>query len=320
MEQPSQLWVDKHQPHSIEDCILPSSLKQTLLNIIKDKNIPNLLLAGDAGTGKTTTAKILCETLGIDYIFINASSERGINEIKSKVLGFASSRSLFQDAPYKVIILDESDNLTSDAQDALRGLIEEFQTICRFILTCNFPQRLKGAIKSRMRTIEYGFEAEADELKVEFLNRLKAIVELEDITLTKDDEDTLQHLVAHVYPNFRKCIHHLEGAAGGGEFNSQIIEDTIPPSVDELVPLLENYKMVQANNWLNHYFATTTNASCLHLIDSLFEALLPEAGDELVINLSLLMARYTDSATRGGNQKVLSLALLAELTKLLSKR
>lgn len=317
-EKPKQLWVDAYSPSSIEDCILPSSLKAQLTNILTKQDIPNLLLVGEAGTGKTTTARILCDTLKVEMLFINASSERGINTIQSQVQGFASSASLFSEAPYKAILLDEADNLTPDAQKALRGLVEQFQTQCRFILTCNYPQKLISPLRSRMTTIDFGFEAEQEQLKDDFYNRITSILEAEAVALTKDDESALRHLVSHNYPNFRKCIHQLQQSVVDDSINADVIISSIPPSVDELVPLLHNYKMVEANNWLNHYFETTSNASCLNLIDAIFEALTPELTDDNISVIALTLGKYTDQATRGGNQKLLSLAMVAELTKVLS--
>jgi DNA polymerase III delta prime subunit len=318
MTQTTQLWVDAYSPSTIEDCILPSSLKAQLTNIIEKADIPNLLLVGEAGTGKTTTARILCDTLGFEMLFINASSERGINTIQNQVTGFASTASLFGEAGYKAILLDEADNLTPDAQKALRGLVEQFQNHCRFILTCNYPEKLISPLRSRMTTIDFGFEAEADTLRDAFYNRITSILETEEVVLTNGDEDTLRHLVSHNYPNFRKCIHQLQQSVMDGGINQDVILNSIPPSVDELIPLLESYKMVESNNWLNRYFETTTNASCLNLVDALFEALTPSMTDDNICSIALILGKYSDSATRGGNQRVLSLAMIAELTKVLS--
>ena len=134
------LWVEKYRPQTIEDCILPSELKQTFQQFIDNGDIPNLLLTGTAGVGKTTVAKVICEQLNLDMMFMNASCERGIDDVRNKIQSFASTTSLY--GSYKVMLLDEADNLTQDAQKSLRALIEQYQNNCRFILTCNYQYKL----------------------------------------------------------------------------------------------------------------------------------------------------------------------------------
>ena len=140
------LWVESHAPQTIADCILPADIKAAFKSYVETQEFPNLILAGPAGVGKTSLSKALCEEIGTDLLFVNASLDRGIGDIRNTVAQFASASSLF--SMKKVVLLDEADNLTQDSQKALRALIEEFQNHCRFILTCNYPHNIIDAIHS----------------------------------------------------------------------------------------------------------------------------------------------------------------------------
>ena len=147
------LWVEQHSPTTVEECILPISVKNTFKQYAEEKEFPNLILAGPAGVGKTSLARALCEEVGADLLFINASLDRGIGEVRTTVAQFASCSSMF--GGIKVVLLDEADNLTPDSQKALRALIEEFQNHCRFILTCNYPHNIIDAIHSRCSVVDF---------------------------------------------------------------------------------------------------------------------------------------------------------------------
>ena len=157
----SFLWVEKYRPHKIEDCILPERLKTVFQEFVNRSEIPNLMLSGSAGVGKTTVAKAMCEELGINHLYINASKERGIDTLRTTITNYASTISLT--GGRKVIILDEADNMTADAQLALRGTIEEFADNCTFIFTCNFKAKLTEPIHSRCSVID--FQLKNDEKK-----------------------------------------------------------------------------------------------------------------------------------------------------------
>ena len=147
------LWVEQYAPKGIDDCILPADIKTAFQGYADAGEFPNLILAGPAGVGKTSLSKALCEQLDVDMLFINASNNRGIDEVRTTLNTFASSSSLF--GKKKVVLLDEADNMTQDAQKALRAMIEEFQNHCRFILTCNYPHNLIDAIHSRCTCLLY---------------------------------------------------------------------------------------------------------------------------------------------------------------------
>ena len=186
----SYLWVESFRPKTVNDCILPQSLKSIFLQYVKDREFPNLILAGGAGVGKTSVAHALCAELGVDLLFVNASLDRGIGEVRDNVATFASTTSLTGDK--KVVILDEADNLTKDSQKALRALIEEFQNHCRFILTCNSPSDIIEAIHSRCNVVDFDVRDPKvrKELSAQFFKRLKTI--LKDQGVEGDDKATCQ--------------------------------------------------------------------------------------------------------------------------------
>jgi DNA polymerase III delta prime subunit len=170
------LWVEKYRPKSIEDCILPQETKQMFVEFLNKKEIPNLLLAGPAGCGKTTVAKALCEQLGVDYYVINGSDEgRFLDTVRNQAKNFASTVSLSaSDAKHKVIIIDEADNTTHDVQLLLRANIETFYNNCRFIFTCNFKNKIIEPLHSRCAVVEFGIKGkDKPKLAASFFKRIQ---------------------------------------------------------------------------------------------------------------------------------------------------
>lgn len=200
------VWVEKYRPKTIEECVLPQEHKNIFLGLLKDGKVPNLLLAGSPGTGKTTVAKALCEELGYDYLFINASLQRGIDLIREDIINHASTISL--DGSRKFIILDEADKLTKDAQDALRGCIEQFAKTCGFILTCNAKNNLNDAIQSRFSHIDFRLSKEdKKQLLPEVVKRVFHILETEKI---EHNRKVVMQVVANFFPDFRRTLNELQ--------------------------------------------------------------------------------------------------------------
>ena len=178
------LWVEKYRPHTVEDCILPNRMKSVFQEYVKSQNIPNLLLTGTAGVGKTTVAKAMCEEIGLNHLFINGSEERGIDTLRTKIKGYASTISLT--GGRKVIIIDEADYLTPEAQAGLRGAIEEFSENCSFIFTCNFKNRLIEAIHSRCSVVDFHLHKnEKAEMAAQLFKRLGNILTQENVNYDK---------------------------------------------------------------------------------------------------------------------------------------
>ena len=215
------LWVEKYRPQTIADTILPKELKQTFQNIVESGEIPNMLFTGTAGLGKTTVARAICNELGLDYIVINGSEEGNIDTLRGKIKQFASSVSL--SGGYKVVILDEADYLNPQStQPALRGFIEEFSDNCRFILTCNFKNRVIEPLHSRTGVYEFNVSNGKDRavLAESFMKRCDTILQGEGITY---NPKVLAELITKHYPDFRRVLNELQRASIGGSINSDIL-------------------------------------------------------------------------------------------------
>tara|TARA_B100001939_G_scaffold98990_1_gene85308 strand:+ start:4555 stop:5490 length:936 start_codon:yes stop_codon:yes gene_type:complete len=215
------LWVEKYRPQTIADTILPKELKQTFQNIVESGEIPNMLFTGTAGLGKTTVARAICNELGLDYIVINGSEEGNIDTLRGKIKQFASSVSL--SGGYKVVILDEADYLNPQStQPALRGFIEEFSDNCRFILTCNFKNRVIEPLHSRTGVYEFNVSSGKDRavLAESFMKRCDTILQGEGITY---NPKVLAELITKHYPDFRRVLNELQRASIGGSINSDIL-------------------------------------------------------------------------------------------------
>ena len=199
------LWVEKYRPQKIEDCILPYDIKDTFRQIVEQGNIPNLLLSGTAGIGKTTVAKALCKELGVDYYVINGSDEgRFLDTVRSQAKNFASTVSILGGSSRKVIIIDEADNTTHDVQLLLRGFIEEFHKTCRFIFTCNFKNKIIEPIHSRCSCIDFQIKkSDKNQIMISFFGRLIKILDEEGITY---DKNVLAELIQRYFPDWRRVL------------------------------------------------------------------------------------------------------------------
>jgi len=235
------LYVEKYRPQTIEDTILPHSIKQTFKEFVKQGEIPNLMLCGSAGVGKTTVAKALCNEMGADYIVINGSDEgRLIDTLRTKIKNFASTVSLSGGS--KVVILDEADYISADSvQPALRNFIEEFSSNCRFIFTCNYKNRIIEPLHSRTTVIDFSMTPkDKQELAGVFLKRLTEICTAENI---KYNEKVLVELILKFFPDFRRCINEVQRYGVGGEIDAGLLATL---SEEKLTPLLN---MLRDKKW-----------------------------------------------------------------------
>lgn len=241
------LFVEKYRPHKIEDCILPERLKAVFQEYVKNGNIPNLMLTGPAGCGKTTVAKAMCEEIGLNHIFINSSEERGIDMLRNRIKGYASTISLT--GGRKVIILDEADYLTPEAQAGLRGAIEEFSANCSFIFTCNFKARLMDALHSRSAVVDFTLKGdEKTKMAAQMFKRLTNICSQEGIDY---DKQVLAKIVERYFPDYRRTLNELQRYSSSGSIDAGVLAQVDGvKKLEELVNALKTKDFTRMRKWV----------------------------------------------------------------------
>ena len=277
------LWVEKYRPRKIADTILPKQLKETFQAIVDSGEMQNMLFTGTAGLGKTTVAKALCNELGLDYIIINGSEEGNIDTLRGKIKQFASSISL--QGGYKVVILDEADYLNPQStQPALRGFIEEFANNCRFILTCNFKNRIIEPLHSRCGVYEFNTsKKDMAELAAQFMTRLKYIVDQEGVTA---DNKALADLIMKFAPDWRRVINEVQRLSVSGAINSVHVTTSSSNSFIELMQLLKDKNFKSMRSWVVNHMDLDTTAIFRGLYDNMNQAVKPQSIPQLVLILA----------------------------------
>lgn len=280
------LWVEKYRPKTIDDIILPASLKKTCLEIIKTGEIQNMILAGTAGLGKTTVARALCEQLDLDYMLINASENGNIDMLRNQIRQFASTVSL-SNSGYKVIILDEADYLNPNStQPALRGFIEEFSKNCRFILTCNFRNRLIDPLHSRLPVYEFNTsKKDLPELCNQFFKRLCTILDTENI---KYDQKSLISLIMKYAPDWRRVLGECQRYSVSGVIDHDILANLSDASFDSLFVALKSKNFKDMRRWVVNNIDTDASSIFRGIYDRMIDKVQPQTVPGLV----LLLADY----------------------------
>ena len=277
------LWVEKYRPKTIDQCILPKALKDTFQTIVKNGELPNLMFSGTAGLGKTTVARALCEQLGIDYIIINGSEEGNIDTLRTKIRQFASTVSL--QGGYKCVILDEADYLNPQStQPALRGFIEEFADNCRFILTCNFKNRIIEPLHSRCGVIDFKFDKkQLAGLCGQFLTRLKDILTTESVTF---EEATLAELIMKHAPDWRRVLNEAQRYSVGGTIDAGILVTLNDKSIKDLMEALKSKNFKSMREWVVNNIDTEPHAIFRKVYDALGEHLQPQTIPAVILILA----------------------------------
>lgn len=277
------LWVEKYRPKKIEECILPKQLKDTFQKIVDSGELPNLMFAGTAGLGKTTVARALCEQLGIDYIIINGSEEGNIDTLRTKIRQFASTVSLA--GGYKCVILDEADYLNPQStQPALRGFIEEFANNCRFILTCNFKNRIIEPLHSRCGVIDFKFDKKVlAQLCGQFMGRLKDILVKEDI---KFEEPVLAELIMKHAPDWRRVLNEAQRYSVSGAIDEGILVLLTDKSINDLMTALKGKNFKSMREWVVNNIDTEPQVIFRKVYDALSENLKPQSIPQVIIILA----------------------------------
>jgi len=300
------LFVEKYRPKTIEDCVLPADLKSTFTSLRDKGEIVNMILCGTAGTGKTTVARALCEEIGCDYIIINGSETRGIDMVRSQVQSFAGT--VATNDKTKVVILDEADYITPEAQAALRNLIETFSANCRFILTCNFKSKIIEPLHSRCSVIDFSFSREdALKLQVQITKRVFEILTAENIKFSKE---AVLEVVQKFSPDNRRIINELQRYANiTGEIDSGMISVVDSSKVKTLVTFIKNGDFKSCRQWI----AENPDPDSLFadLYDNINEYVAPEA----IPNLILIIGEYQFTAAHVVNQEINMAAMIVEIMK-----
>ena len=299
------LWTEKYRPKKIEDCILPERLKKPFQEHVNQSNIPNLLLAGGAGVGKTTVAKAMCEEIGCDYMVINGSDESGIDTFRTKIKNYASSMSL--SGGRKVIIIDEADYLNPNStQPALRNAIEEFAINCSFIFTCNYKTRIIEPLHSRCAVIDFGLKNdEKASMASQFFKRLQGVLETEKVEF---DDKVIAELVKKHFPDFRRVLNELQRYSQFGKIDVGILAQIGNIQLQEIVKHIKAKDFGAIRKWV----ATSdldANGVFRQIYDSLYDFMKPHSIPQAV----LIIADYQYKNAFVADTEINLVACLTEL-------
>lgn len=298
-------WARKYRPHNLKDVILPSRIKNTLEGFIKQDNIPNILLTGKAGIGKTTSAIVMLEMLDCDYIMINGSLNGNIDTLRNEILSFASSTSL--KGKRKYVILDEADYLNQQStQPALRNFTVEFSRTCGFILTCNYKKRIIPELHSRCQEIEFKIEkSEMPKIAMQFMKRVEYILDKENV---KYEKPVVAEIIQRYFPDFRRTINELQGYAASGPIDSGILAVIKDKSISELMDFMKAKNYTGMLKWMKTNFDNDTGHFYLMLFERAYDYFKPS----FIPNFIFLLEKYQFQAISCMNPEINVMAFLAE--------
>jgi DNA polymerase III delta prime subunit len=302
------LWVEKYRPKTIDECILPPSIKKTFQDFLDKGEIPNMLLAGPAGCGKTTVAKALCNELGVDYYVINGSDEgRFLDTVRNTAKNFASTVSLSSTAKHKVIIIDEADNTTNDVQLLLRAFIEEFSGNCRFIFTCNFKNKILEPLHSRTTVIEFSIKGKDRQgLAASFFKRVQEILDTEGV---KYDNKVLVELINKHFPDWRRVLNECQRYSSSGSIDSGVLATFSDVKVNDLVKKLKQKDFPEVRKWVVNNLDNDTAVLLRRIYDACYDSMVPNSIPAAVLTL----AKYQYQMAFVADQEINMLACLTEL-------
>jgi DNA polymerase III delta prime subunit len=300
------LWVEKYRPKTIEETILPAELKATFQQFVDQKNIPNLILSGSAGVGKTTVARAMLEELGCDYIVINGSMNGNIDTLRNEILNFASSVSLSGGRKY--VILDEADYLNANStQPALRNFMEEFSANCGFILTCNFKNRIIDPLHSRCSVIDFKIsKKDMAKLAMQFMKRVNVILETENVEY---DKAVIAEVIQKHFPDWRRVLNELQRYSATGKIDTGILANLDEASFKQLIEYLKTRNFTSARKWVGENLDGDQTELFRKLYDNASELLTLEGEAQLI----LLLGRYQYQAAFVADPEINTMALLTEI-------
>ena len=302
------IWVEKYRPKTIEECILPDNIKKTFKDFLNKGEIPNMLLSGPPGIGKTTVAKALCSELGVDFYVINGSDEgRFLDTVRNNAKNFASTVSLSSEAKHKIIIIDEADNTTSDVQLLLRASIEEFSNNCRFIFTCNYKNKIIEPLHSRCAVIDFNItKKDKPAIAASFFKKLNHILDTEKI---ESDKKVLAELINKHFPDWRRVLNECQRYSVSGIIDSGILAAFSDVAVDDLIKNLKEKNFAEVRKWCVHNLDNDPTVLFRRIYDSLYESLVPNTIPAAV----LVIAKYQYQMAFVADQEINMLACLTEI-------
>ncbi len=308
MEKRKFLWVEEYRPQTVQECILPSSISETFAGFVEQGEIPNLMLCGSAGVGKTTVAKALCDQVGASYIVVNGSDEgRFLDTVRNRIRKFASTVSLTNTKSTKVVIIDEADNTTTDVQLSLRTNIEEFYENCRFIFTCNFPNKIVEPLHSRCTVVDFRIRTgDKPKMQAAFYNRLQTILNENEI---KFDHAILLKLISRYYPDWRRLINEVQRHSVNGHIDSSILVDISDIQLDDLMKALKAKEFTVVKKWVVDNMTNDPYVVIRKIYNSLYETLKKLSIPEAV----LILAKYQALIDQVADQEINMLACLTEI-------
>lgn len=300
------IFVEKYAPQKVEQCILPESIKSFFVDIRDSGKVPNMILSGPPGIGKTSTIKALAEELERDFMIINGSDERSIDIIRNKVKNYASTLSL-SNTGKKILLIDEADNLTNDAQLALRASIEELQSNCTFIFTCNYKNKLIPPLHSRAAVIDFSIPSqEKPKLAAEFMKRIIEILKSESI---KYETPAVVGLINKYFPDFRRTLNEIQRYSSGGKVDSGILANIYDVKVSGLVKFLKEKNFTEVRKWVIQNMDNDPNVVLRKVYDILYES----AVESTIPAAILIISKYQYRSAFVADTEINLLACLTEI-------
>jgi len=302
------IWVEKYRPKTIDECILPEGIKKTFQDFLTAGEIPNMLLSGPPGIGKTTVAKALCNQLGADYYVINGSDEgRFLDTVRTNAKNFASTVSLTSESKHKVIIIDEADNTTSDVQLLLRASIEEFSRNCRFIFTCNYKNKIIEPLHSRCSVVDFSInKKDKPAIAAQFFSRINHILEVERV---ESDKKVIIQLINKHFPDWRRVLNECQRYSVSGKIDSGILAAFSDVVVDDLVKNLKQKNFSEVRKWVVTNLDNDPTVLLRRIYDSLYDTMVPTSIPAAI----LVIAKYQYQMAFVADQEINLLAALTEI-------
>ena len=300
------LWVEQYRPQTVDDCILPQSLKNTFKEFVESSNVPNVILSGGPGVGKTTIAKAVLDEIGATSMMINGSEESGIDVLRTKIKNFASTVSL--EGGRKYLILDEADYLNPQStQPALRGFMEEFHKNCGFILTCNYKNRLIEPLHSRCSVIDFTIpKSEKPNLAMDFMSRVEGILVLENIGY---DKKVLAEVIQRHFPDWRRILNELQRYSVSGRIDAGILVDMAEINIKELMKFMKEKEFTNVRRWV----VNNLDMDSVRLFRSIYDNLYTFVDSSSIPHVVCVLAEYQYKAAFSADQEINLLACLTEI-------